>query len=140
MDKLTPQARSELMGRIKAKGTTPERALSLAARRVGLRPSARADDMEGAPDMVFKRARVAVFVDGCFWHGCPWHARVPQSGSSPYWLMKIRKNMERDQAVSARLVSRGWLCLRVWEHEIKEPGGADKAAARLAQAVAFRQS
>ena len=140
MDTLSSQARSELMGRIKASHTGPERALRGAVERLGLRPSRGACDVEGNPDLPFKRARVAVFVDGCFWHGCSAHGRLPRSDSTGYWEGKIGSNKERDKRVGAMLLSKGWICLRFWEHEIKMRGGADLAAGRIAQAVALRQA
>ena len=68
------------------------------------------------PDIVFKRRRVAVFVDGCFWHSCPMHGRKPTANAS-YWELKLRKNGERDQADSASLTAAGWTVVRIWEHE-----------------------
>lgn len=140
MDTLSPRARSELMGRIKCKDTAPERALRKAVGRAGLRPSRRPEMVDGSPDIAFKRAKVAVFADGCFWHGCPLHGRLPKSDRAPYWESKIGANKKRDERVGASLVSKGWLCLRFWEHELKELGGADVAAERIAQAVSMRQA
>jgi len=68
------------------------------------------------PDVVFTRARLAVFVDGCFWHCCPEHGNVPQTNSS-YWGPKLARNVARDRAVDSALLSEGWKVLRAWEHE-----------------------
>jgi DNA mismatch endonuclease (patch repair protein) len=68
------------------------------------------------PDIVFTRARVAVFVDGCFWHGCPEHFVAPKSNRG-YWGPKIAGNRERDSATDQRLAADGWIVLRCWEHE-----------------------
>lgn len=76
--------------------------------------------LTGKPDFAFPKARVAVFIDGCFWHGCPAHLRMP-STNVDYWQRKVARNMERDKRVTAELESKGWRVLRVWEHEIKEP-------------------
>jgi DNA mismatch endonuclease (patch repair protein) len=65
---------------------------------------------------VFKQARLAVFVDGCFWHGCPEHCRRPGSNSE-YWTAKIDRNVERDRAVDEALHADGWTVMRFWEHE-----------------------
>ncbi|PPF75630.1 very short patch repair endonuclease [Pseudoclavibacter sp. Z016] len=67
-------------------------------------------------DIVFTRRRVAVFVDGCFWHGCPLHAVMPKSNVD-YWGPKLQRNQERDQATNSHLRETGWLVLRFWEHE-----------------------
>lgn len=71
------------------------------------------------PDIVFTRARVAVFLDGCFWHACPEHGTVPKSNVT-YWAPKLTANTERDQRVNEALTMDGWLVRRVWEHE--DPG------------------
>jgi DNA mismatch endonuclease (patch repair protein) len=69
------------------------------------------------PDFVFRRERVAVFVDGCFWHGCAEHYRRPK-GNRKFWDAKITRNMERDAAVTKALRKAGWRVLRLWEHEL----------------------
>lgn len=84
------------------------------------------------PDIVFTRARVAVFVDGCFWHGCPEHRVVPTTNSD-YWVPKLRRNVERDREVDDALAREGWTVVRVWEHE-----DVEGAAARIAEAVRAR--
>ncbi len=68
------------------------------------------------PDIVFTRAKVAVFIDGCFWHGCPEHQHVPKRNQA-YWIPKLEANVSRDRRVDAALVVGGWIGLRVWEHE-----------------------
>jgi DNA mismatch endonuclease (patch repair protein) len=77
-------------------------------------------------DIVFTRLRIAVFIDGCFWHGCPQHATLPKTNSD-YWLPKLQRNIERDRATDSLLRGAGWTVLRYWEHE---------SAAAIAQAVA----
>jgi DNA mismatch endonuclease, patch repair protein len=67
-------------------------------------------------DIVFPRKRLAVFVDGCFWHGCPQHCRVP-AANADYWEPKLRGNSERDRRTDHALADRGWRVLRIWEHE-----------------------
>lgn len=86
------------------------------------------------PDVVFGPARVAVFVDGCFWHGCPIHASWP-ARNGEFWRRKIENNRRRDAEQTERLSAAGWLVLRVWEHE--DP---DLAAARIASAVENRRT
>lgn len=68
------------------------------------------------PDIVFTRAKLAVFVDGCFWHGCPEHGTSPRRNSQ-YWTAKIARNQDRDRKYDALLAASGWTVVRVWEHE-----------------------
>lgn len=139
MDPLTRARRSELMSRVKSSGTRPERALRKAACTLGLSPSRSSKGVQGSPDLVFRAAKVAVFVDGCFWHGCPIHARAP-AGRADYWNEKLRGNKERDVRVDAALRESGWLPLRVWEHELTSLGAASEAAARVVLAVQARKN
>lgn len=73
------------------------------------------------PDVVFTRQKVAVFVDGCFWHRCPEHGTSPRFNSA-YWKAKLDRNVERDRQVDAALRADGWTSLRVWEHEAPDEG------------------
>ena len=79
-------------------------------------------------DLVFGSAKVAVFVDGCFWHRCPDHATDPKTNSD-YWGPKLARNVERDRETDQLLADAGWLSLRVWEHE--DPIAAAKRVARV---------
>jgi DNA mismatch endonuclease (patch repair protein) len=74
------------------------------------------DGRKVRPDIVFTRARVAVFVDGCFWHGCLEHQHIPKSNRD-YWLPKLQRNIERDRQADEVLHHAGWTVLRAWEHE-----------------------
>ncbi len=100
--------------------TKPEVRLRSDLHRRGLRFRkdllVRAGDVKVRPDVVFTKARVAVFVDGCFWHGCPDHQVVPKSNQD-YWVPKLRRNVERDRAADDALAGDGWAVVRVWEHE-----------------------
>jgi DNA mismatch endonuclease (patch repair protein) len=75
----------------------------------------------GRPDFVFPMERVAVFVDGCLWHGCPLHCRMPKSNTA-YWSRKIVRNRLRDREVEALLRKSGWNVCRIWEHALGDPG------------------
>jgi len=102
-----------------AKATLPEARLRSALHRAGLRFRKNARPIASIrcrPDVVFPRDRVAVFVDGCFWHGCPQHFRPPRT-NAPYWDAKIARNMERDERNDEELSRAGWKVIRVWEHE-----------------------
>jgi DNA mismatch endonuclease (patch repair protein) len=72
----------------------------------------------GKPDFVFPKQKVALFVDGCFWHGCPVHANMPKNNRA-FWKKKLQGNKERDKNVSTELRKLGWRVVRVWEHELK---------------------
>jgi DNA mismatch endonuclease, patch repair protein len=80
-------------------------------------------------DLVFSRARVAVFVDGCFWHGCEEHGQVRHVENQWYWPEKIASNSRRDRDTDERLAAEGWLSIRIWEHEDVAVGAASVAAA-----------
>jgi len=80
----------------------------------------RGQKIPGNPDFVFHRERLAIFVDGCFWHGCRWHCRMPKSNEN-YWTLKIRRNKLRDTQVARSLRRQGWFILRIWEHSLKKP-------------------
>ncbi len=80
-------------------------------------------NLTGHPDFVFESLRIAIFVDGCFWHQCP-RCRLTPSSNLDYWMPKLRRNRERDWQVRLRLNEQGWLVLRIWEHELNVPGRA----------------
>jgi len=86
------------------------------------------------PDVVFTRAKVAVFVDGCFWHGCSEHGRSPRTNST-YWTAKIELNQNRDQIQTEVLARLGWVVVRIWEHEDPDAAAADIIAALRRQAA-----
>jgi DNA mismatch endonuclease (patch repair protein) len=112
--------------------TKPELAIRSAVHRMGLRyrvDVAPLPDRRRRADIVFPRQRVAVYVDGCFWHGCPEHGLVPRAHRD-YWLEKIGRNRERDAETDAALREAGWMVVRVWEHE-----ASTVAAARVAEVV-----
>jgi DNA mismatch endonuclease (patch repair protein) len=82
------------------------------------------------PDLVFSGPRVAVFVDGCFWHSCPLHGNMPDTNRN-YWESKLRRNHERDLHVTKTLIADGWVVVRVWEHEpVAQAAAAVEAAVR----------
>jgi DNA mismatch endonuclease, patch repair protein len=103
--------------------TKPELTLRSALHRRGLRFRCELRLDLGAirvrPDVVFTRRRVAVFVDGCYWHGCPEHGELPKANRE-YWSAKINGNRQRDRRVNAALLAAGWLVVRMWEHEDPE--------------------
>jgi DNA mismatch endonuclease (patch repair protein) len=111
--------RSELMGRIRNRGNaSTELALARAFHRRGVTGWRRQQRIEGVSvDFVFRKPKIAVFVDGCFWHGCAEHCRIDRL--SPYWRAKIEGNAERDRRQEYPLDAMGWTVRRVWEHSLK---------------------
>lgn len=73
----------------------------------------------GKPDFVFPNNKIAIFLDGCFWHMCPMHCRLPSSNNK-YWKNKINNNKMRDKKTSIKLKAKGWKVIRIWEHEIND--------------------
>jgi DNA mismatch endonuclease, patch repair protein len=73
--------------------------------------------MKGTPDIVFRKAKVAVFLDSCFWHRCPYHCRMPKSNRS-FWQQKLSRNRLRDRSITKRLRYQGWKVIRIWEHSL----------------------
>lgn len=115
------------------KDTAPELAVRRALHRMGMRYRVHVPPLprlRRTADIVFTRDRVAVFVDGCFWHGCPEHGRRRHEVNDWYWPEKIARNQRRDTDTDARLREAGWTVVRVWEHE-----PADDAAGRITEAV-----
>jgi DNA mismatch endonuclease (patch repair protein) len=119
--------------------TKPELALRSALHRRGLRFRVGVQIVAGGlrvvPDIVFTRARAAIFVDGCFWHGCAVHGVLPTSNVD-YWGPKLAKNTERDHRVDAALAEAGWEVIRVWEHQVQ----VDLSGAAIAIASVVRSA
>lgn len=104
------------MSRIRGKDTKPEMLLRKALWKNGLRYQLKYK-IFGKPDIIFPGNKIAVFVDGCFWHGCPDHLVKPKTNKK-FWNNKIKKNIKRDKDVTARLTEEGWTVVRFWEHQI----------------------
>ncbi|MGB7593858.1 MAG: very short patch repair endonuclease [Terriglobia bacterium] len=116
-DNLTPEQRSWAMSRVKQKDTDLELTIRSALRKLGYRFRTNVGDLPGKPDIVFSKARVAIFIDGDFWHGY----RFPtwQHKLKPFWRRKIKRNRLRDQKNFRKLRSMEWRVVRVWQHQIK---------------------
>ncbi|WP_280468398.1 very short patch repair endonuclease [Nocardia cyriacigeorgica] len=130
----TDAATSARMSRQRRAGTEPELALRRELHRRGLRYFVDRAPIPGQrrrADVVFPRLRVAVYVDGCFWHSCPQHATHPKNNAQ-WWAEKLAANVARDRATDADLAAAGWQVIRVWEHE--DPvESADRISAALRQ-------
>ncbi len=118
MDTVSPAERSRIMSSVKSSGNkSTEMALVAVLRSRKLSGWRRRFPLQGNPDFAFPKLRIALFVDGCLWHGCPKHCRIPANNRS-YWVKKIQKNKERDARNNRLLRGMGWSVIRIWEHEI----------------------
>ncbi|RJQ45080.1 MAG: very short patch repair endonuclease [Nitrospiraceae bacterium] len=119
MDTFSKSERSKIMASVKSRGnkSTEIQFVSILKDK-GITGWRRNYSLIGNPDFVFPRERTAVFIDGCFWHSCPLHCRMPASNKN-YWNNKIDKNRIRDKKITRTLRAKGWQVVRVWEHEIK---------------------
>ncbi len=110
---------SERMSRARRRDTDPEMLIRREAHQRGMRYRVDAP-LPGMPrrraDMIFPRRKVAVFIDGCFWHSCPLHRSIPRANNE-WWVAKLQRNVDRDRETDAHLQKLGWTVLRFWEHE-----------------------
>ena len=130
-DVFTKAKRSEVMSRIRGRGnketelvlvrmfraeriTGWRRHFQIRSAKFGVR------NFKVRPDFVFPKGHLAVFVDGCFWHGCPKHSSLPVN-NRPFWRKKLNRNRTRDRLVTRTLRKSGWRVLRIWEHELRRP-------------------
>lgn len=128
-DVMSAAKRSALMSRIRGRNTGPELALRRATWATGLRYRLDYRIGKTRPDLTFIGAKLAVFVDGCYWHGCPLHSTMPKNNRD-FWERKLRRNRERDAENTQWLEAEGWRVLRLWEHEID--ASPDDCARRIA--------
>ena len=135
-DVMTPSQRHLAMSHNRGR-TSPERSLASGLWLRGLRylthegyKSVTGKQLSGKPDMVFSRKRIVIFVDGCFWHGCPDCDKSPEQ-SGEFWVKKIETNKERDQRVTSELKSQGWTVLRVPEHDVRTKAALTQTVHRL---------
>jgi len=117
-----PLVRSRTMAAIRGKNNrTTELSLRMALVRAGIKEwETNVEDLAGKPDFFFRKKRLAVFVDGCFWHGCPKCGHYPKTRSS-FWKTKILRNKERDKSNRRKLRRKGIKVVRIWEHSLKDP-------------------
>jgi DNA mismatch endonuclease (patch repair protein) len=133
VDMFSPQKRSEIMSRVKGRGNkATEIRLVGVFKHFGITGWRRHAAIFGKPDFVFRSAKLAVFVDGCFWHGCPDHGSLPASNQL-FWSQKLSRNKARDKLVRSTLRKSGWTVLRIWQHELREP---KRVAARISRSLA----
>ena len=132
---VSPAKRSALMAAVRSSGNqATELHLVSLFRRHRISGWRRHQALFGKPDFVFRELRLAVFVDGCFWHACPIHCRMPASNQG-YWNPEIARNRARDRLVNRTLRTAGWRVLRIWKHELARRNEA-RLLARLGRALA----
>jgi DNA mismatch endonuclease (patch repair protein) len=132
-DVFSKKKRSQVMAAIRSCGNKDtELRLASILREARITGWRRHQPIQGKPDFVFGRERVALFVDGCFWHGCPKHGREPRTNVD-YWIQKLARNKARDRSVAKVLRQDGWTVIRIWEHQLAAPVAV---AAQIARALA----
>jgi DNA mismatch endonuclease (patch repair protein) len=133
-DIMSPAKRSALMARIRGRDTKPEQAVAKALTEQGIRFESHPADLPGRPDIVVRRMKVAVFIDGDFWHG--WRFPLWQKKLAPRWLVEIEGNRARDLRNFRKLRRLGWKVIRTWEHQIEQD--LPRCVERIAEAVQQR--
>ena len=136
VDNISPDDRKKTMRAVKGKATGLER--TLRSMLAGMHLSgwrANAADLPGRPDVSFDRQKVAVFVDGCFWHGCPSCCRPLPVTHHAYWEAKIAANVARAEVTATAFASDGWDVIRIWEHEMRRRSTRNPVRSRLRQAL-----
>ena len=134
MDMWTAKKRSQVMAKVRSRGNlSTEEALAKAFRWLGVTGWRRhlpekIGNRSVRPDFVFCKARLVMFVHGCFWHGCPRYGTAPSTRRS-YWVPKLAANKARDRRVERTLRRRGWRAVRIWEHSVRQD--ADRCARRI---------
>jgi DNA mismatch endonuclease (patch repair protein) len=135
MDTVSPTKRSQIMARVRSTGNKSTELAIIAAFRAchisGWRRQYRAT---GTPDFCFPKYKVAIFVDGCFWHGCSKHCRMPAT-KRKYWSHKISRNVQHDIVVGCTLRKKGWKVIRIWEHECRGGAGLAKKIKRIKKII-----
>lgn len=136
-DWLTREQRSRNMASIRSKGNKTTEARFAALLRDSRIPGWRRHmNLPGKPDFVFKKNCLAIFIDGCFWHGCPLCYRLPED-NRPYWRKKVLSNRLRDRRNSRRLRAKGWKVLRFWEHSLKTEKGRRRVLFKLERTISL---
>jgi DNA mismatch endonuclease (patch repair protein) len=116
-DTVSKKRRSEIMSKIKSKNSKIEIEFRKALWRKGFRYKKNPSDYFGKPDLVLPKYKTVIFIDSCFWHGCPEHCRMPSSNKE-YWRKKIERNKKRDEKVNEYYNNIDWDIIRIWEHDL----------------------
>lgn len=134
-DHMTPEQRSYAMRRVKLKDGPLELLIRRKLRSIGLRFQQNCRNLNGSPDIVFPKQKVAIFIDGDFWHG--WRLPAWEHKLSEFWKVKLHTNRRRDQRNFRRLRAADWTVIRLWEHEIRSDSG--RCVARILRALRMSQ-
>lgn len=121
-DMFDPKKRSEIMAKVHSADTTPEIRVRKLLHSLGYRFRLQRRDLPGTPDIVLPKYKTAIFVHGCFWHGCPTcrHAKIRPVANAEYWNKKLDRTIERDKCNMTNLERMGWRVMVIWECETKE--------------------
>ncbi|MEA3493052.1 MAG: very short patch repair endonuclease [Candidatus Margulisiibacteriota bacterium] len=118
VDTFSKKKRSSIMRAVRSRGNkSTELKFKKALRKASIKGWRSHPKLSCAPDFAFQNGKIAIFIDGCFWHGCKKHLRLPKSNVS-YWKAKISRNINRDKIASKTLRGQGWKVLRIWEHTV----------------------
>jgi DNA mismatch endonuclease, patch repair protein len=138
VDAYAPEVRSRVMAAVRSKGNrSTEWALRAGLVRGAVKGWQLHPALPGTPDFAFLKEKLAVFVDGCFWHGCS-RCYVAPKARKAYWVQKIHRNMSRDRRVSSQLRKSGWRVMRIWEHDLDK--GSSKVVKRILASLGPRRS
>ena len=119
IDTVSKSERSKIMAAVKSDGNkSTELRLIQLFKKYGIKGWRRKYALKENPDFVFPKARLVIFADGCFWHGCRKHCRIPEANRD-YWVTKVNKNKKRDKLVNKTLREKKWIVIRIWEHDLK---------------------
>lgn len=129
VDVFSSEKRSQIMARVKGSGNlATEERLVQTFRAYKISGWRRKSRIFGKPDFVFRKSKLTVFVDGCFWHGCPIHGELPTTNRA-FWKSKLERNRKRDVVVNRTLRRNGWKVIRLWQHDLRN---SKKIAQRVA--------
>lgn len=135
-DNLTPEDRQKTMRAVKGKGTKLEKSLFSMLAGMGLKGwKKNVSNIVGKPDIIFLDQKIAIFIDGCFWHGCPICQRKLPETNREYWKRKIARNVQLAKTHNQQLADEGWKVIRIWEHEMKNEAGKREIRAKISQAI-----
>lgn len=139
MDTVSAARRSEIMANVRSAGNRATEGVFVSLlRKHRIKGWRRHTPLFGKPDFVFRSSRLAIFIDGCFWHGCRVHCRLPSSNGC-YWVTKIERNRRRDKLVNHTLRLKGWQVLRIWEHDLATANQL-KCVARVRRAIVTKSN
>ncbi len=137
-DNLRPEDRRKTMQAVKGKGTRLEKRLFAMLAGMGLKGwKKNVESITGKPDVAFVNLQVAVFIDGCFWHGCPYCRRKLPKTNRKYWERKIKRNVALAKSHNRQLRRDGWTVIRIWEHEIAD---RSRSTTRILNALQSKES